>query len=85
MRERSEHRRRPHATRTSGPVQLPTQEIRLRYKPVEILSADEIEAIHQASLTILQEIGVNFLLPEAREILRRSGATVDADGDRVRL
>jgi trimethylamine--corrinoid protein Co-methyltransferase len=85
MRERPEHRRRPHAERTAGPVQLPAQEIRLRYKPTEILSADEVEAIHQASLTILKEIGVNFLLPEAKEILRRNGATVDPESDRVRF
>ena len=50
--------------------------------PVELVSADELESIHEASLTILEEIGMDVLLPEAREILRAAGAKVD--GLRVR-
>ena len=50
-----------------------------------ILSADEIEAIHTASLTILAEIGMDFLHPTAREILRAAGATVSPDSERVRF
>ena len=38
------------------------------------VSEDELEAIHEASLTILEEIGIDVLLPEAREILRRRRA-----------
>lgn len=65
--------------------QSPWQQVVNNYAPIEPLSADHIEAIHQASLRILEEIGIHFLLPEAREILRQAGATVDPDGDRVRL
>jgi trimethylamine--corrinoid protein Co-methyltransferase len=52
---------------------------------MEIVSADEIEAIHRASLDVLEEIGMNFLLPEAREILRAAGAEIDSGGPRVRF
>jgi trimethylamine--corrinoid protein Co-methyltransferase len=59
--------------------------LRNPFAPVAILSADEIESIHEASLTILETIGMDFLLPEAREILRRAGADIQADGERVRF
>ena len=52
---------------------------------MEILSADELESIHEASMTVLEEIGIEFLLPEARELLKRAGADVDEGGMRVRF
>ena len=54
-----------------------------RFAPTALVSADQIEAIHQASLTILEEIGMDFLNAQARDILGRAGARVD--GNRVRL
>ena len=73
------------ATRTrGGPIeQKPFRQPRRRFAPTEIVSADQVEAIHQASLVILQEIGMDFLNAEAREICARAGATVD--GLRVRF
>jgi trimethylamine--corrinoid protein Co-methyltransferase len=66
-------------------VQLPRRRLTSPYPPMEIVSADQIEAIHQASMQVLEEIGMNFLLPEAREILRQAGAEVESDGPRVRF
>jgi len=66
-------------------VQLPRRSLASPYPPMEIVSADQIETIHQASMQVLEEIGMNFLLPEAREILRRAGAEVEGDGPRVRF
>ena len=54
-------------------------------RPVAAVSADELEAIHDASLTILEEIGMDVLLPEARELLKAAGAEVEAGGQRVRM
>ena len=71
--------------RASGPVQLPWRTVVNAYDPVRVLSDDQVEALHQASLTILEELGLEFLLPEAVEMWRRAGATVAADGIRVRL
>lgn len=72
--------------RQSAPLnQIPRGQYRSTYAPFNIISDDELNAIHTASLTILQEIGVNFLLPEAREILRQAGADVENDGPRVRF
>lgn len=50
-----------------------------------VLSDDALEAIHQASLTILEEIGMDVILPEARERMKAAGADVTAGTDRVRF
>ena len=65
------------------PGQRPFAQPRLRYGPTEVVSADELEAIHDASLRILAEIGMNFLDPESRDLLAAAGAEVD--GERVRF
>jgi trimethylamine--corrinoid protein Co-methyltransferase len=51
----------------------------------EILSADQIEAIHNASLTVLEEIGMDIILPEARERMKAAGADVTPGTERVRF
>jgi len=48
-----------------------------------ILTSNELEAIHQATLRILSQAGVVLTQPEAREVLTRAGATVR--GERVLL
>ena len=58
--------------------------LRNPYRPVEVISTDQVEAIHHASLTVLKEIGINVLLPEARDILAKAGADV-GDDTRVRF
>jgi trimethylamine---corrinoid protein Co-methyltransferase len=50
-----------------------------------VLSADEVESIHHASLRILEEIGMNFLDPESRQMLKAAGADVDESTERVRF
>src|SRR5690606_23194672 len=66
-----------------GLAQPPFSPLRNRFAPFEILSADQIEAIHAASLQVLAEIGINFLLPEARTILAAAGAEVAGSGPRA--
>ncbi|WP_038097714.1 trimethylamine methyltransferase family protein, partial [Thioalkalivibrio sp. HK1] len=43
--------------------------------PQEVLSADQVNRIHENALRVLQELGIKILLPEAREILLRAGAS----------
>ena len=50
-----------------------------------VLSQDALEAVHQASLTILEEIGMDIILPEARERMKAAGAEVTPGTDRVRF
>ncbi|MBP1874207.1 trimethylamine--corrinoid protein Co-methyltransferase [Ensifer adhaerens] len=50
-----------------------------------VLSDDALYAIHEASLTILEEIGMDVILPEARERMKAAGADVTPGTDRVRF
>jgi trimethylamine---corrinoid protein Co-methyltransferase len=52
---------------------------------VDLVSEDQIDTIHQTSLQILSEIGMDFLNPEARHLLAEAGARVDPDSERVRF
>ena len=48
-----------------------------------MVSDDHLEAIHEASLQILTDIGIDVLLPEAQQLLVKQGCTLT--GDRVRF
>jgi trimethylamine---corrinoid protein Co-methyltransferase len=43
---------------------------------LSVLTPDEIEAVHQATLRILSEVGIQLSQPEALELLYGAGATV---------
>ncbi|MEM7524300.1 MAG: trimethylamine methyltransferase family protein [Pseudomonadota bacterium] len=53
--------------------------------PTTPLRPDGVEAIHNAAMRVLEEIGVDFLNEEAKDILRRAGCDVDPGSDRVRM
>ena len=57
--------------------QTPWRRVSNPYPPMEILSADQIEAIHAVSMRILEELGVELMSPEARALFRKAGAEVD--------
>ena len=65
--------------------QLPWREVRNPYRPIEILEAEQIEAIHDASMRILEEVGMDFLHQEALDILDAAGAEVEPGTQRVRF
>lgn len=69
------NRRRGRARTTSTEVKLPDQrpfkQPRMRYEPTKVLSDDELESIHHASLRILSDYGMDFLDPDARELLKK--------------
>lgn len=49
----------------------------MRYNPTRVLSDDQVEAIHLASLKILSDTGIDFLEPAARAMLPKDGVTID--------
>jgi trimethylamine--corrinoid protein Co-methyltransferase len=59
--------------------------LRRALKPVEPLNAEQIEDIHGASMTILEEIGIEFMGAAARDLLRKAGARVDHASGLVRI
>jgi trimethylamine--corrinoid protein Co-methyltransferase len=72
--------------RTAGSLaQLPWQSLRNPYAPMEVLSADQIEAIHLTSLRILEQLGIEVMSARAREIFKAAGADVDPATAAVRI
>lgn len=57
------------------------------FTPTRVVSDDEVEAIHHASLQVLQDIGLDVLNDEARQLLVGAGAHPgsDATGDPIRI
>lgn len=56
------------AARSTGLRLLPWQPLSDPNEPLPVLDADQIEAIHRASLRILSDIGMGFLHPRGRAI-----------------
>jgi trimethylamine---corrinoid protein Co-methyltransferase len=71
--------------RSRLPQQRPWTQPRNRYPTTDLLSADELESIHVASLRVLAEIGMDFLDEGARDLLKDAGADVRPDSERVRF
>lgn len=63
--------------------QVAFQQVRRPFDPTRVVSDDELEAIHLASLEVLRDIGIDFLDADARSLLANAGANID--GERVRF
>ncbi len=79
--ENIEPNRRRGRARTTGsetklPEQRPFKQPRMKYAPTKVLSDDEIESIHLASLRILSDYGMDFLDADARNLLQKAGAKI---------
>jgi len=68
-----------------GPGLLPWRTLVNPYPHVEVLSADQVEAIHLASLELLEHSGMRVLHEGARELLAKTGASVDNESQMVRF
>src|SRR6201982_3505260 len=67
------------------PVMMPTRAMFVNSMPrYEILSEDAIATLDRGWRRIVSELGIEFLLPEAVEVLRGAGQIVE-DGNRVRF
>jgi trimethylamine--corrinoid protein Co-methyltransferase len=78
-------RRKERRVPVKGIRQLPFARIENRYPPIQLLSADELQSIHVASLRLLQEVGMEVLHEESRRVLKSAGAEVDETNQRVRF
>jgi trimethylamine--corrinoid protein Co-methyltransferase len=59
--------------------------IRNGFLPQPVFSSDEVEAIHETALRVLETLGIKVLLPEAQQLFAAAGALVDADMQMVRI
>ena len=80
--------RRRGRDRAREAANAPRREVNYRnlknpFPPMNAFTEDRIEALHEASLTVLEELGVKVLLPEARKLFLAAGATVDEANEMV--
>jgi trimethylamine--corrinoid protein Co-methyltransferase len=77
------NRRRRRAPRAEKPVaihQLEPGVLRNRFAPLEALNEEQLEFIHDVSLRIIEEEGIEVLGDQALDQFRKAGASADADG-----
>jgi trimethylamine--corrinoid protein Co-methyltransferase len=65
--------------------QIAWQELVNPHPPIEILPGEDLDKIHDASMKVLGEIGIRFLEPRARRLLKEAGASVDESTEMVRF
>ena len=53
------------------------------FPKMKVFSDDRIDAIHEASLNVLENLGIKVLLPQARELFKNGGAKVDESTEMV--
>jgi trimethylamine--corrinoid protein Co-methyltransferase len=78
--------RRSQNKRSSGGIELlPWRQPVNHHSPLEVLSADQLEQIHTASLDLLENSGMRVMHAGARQLLANAGADVDHDTEMVRF
>lgn len=78
-------RRSARSPRSTGLSQRPFAELRNPLRPVEMISADQVEVIHHTSLQVLRDIGLVVNSGVARGLLCAVGADVDEETQTVRF
>jgi trimethylamine--corrinoid protein Co-methyltransferase len=73
------------AGRSASFEQPAFRQLKNRMQPTRLISDDELESIHQASMKVLSDIGLDVLHEEARAMMKAAGADVRAGSERVRF
>jgi len=76
---------RRRARREAAGLQPPWRNLVNPYQPIEVLTAEQLERIHDASMHILETHGLEFLNDAALDLLAQAGAAVDRETRRVRF
>ena len=64
---------------------MPAKGFTRKFKPLEILTEEQVEAIHRGSLDVLEHTGVRFEHERALKLLEKNGCKVDYEERRVRF
>ena len=76
---RTRGRRRGRDAAPAAKRQVDYRQLRNPFPQMSVFSEDRVEAIHEASLSVLEDLGIKVLLPEARALFRAGGARVGED------
>jgi trimethylamine--corrinoid protein Co-methyltransferase len=61
-------------------AQLPWEVVRNPYAPMEMLSADQMQDLHDTSIRILKELGIKVMGANVRTLFAAAGAKIDDEG-----
>lgn len=61
-------------------TQLPWERVSNPYAPLEMLTPDQMEDLHDISIRILKELGIKVMGENVRDLMRKAGARVDDEG-----
>ena len=64
----------------SSIAQLPWETVRNPWPPMPMLSADQMQDLHDTSIRILKDLGIKVMGANARTLFAQAGARIDADG-----
>ncbi|KIC17324.1 trimethylamine methyltransferase family protein [Leisingera sp. ANG-Vp] len=82
--DRSERRRgRKTAADTAPKRNADYRQLKNPFPLMEVFPAHQIADMHETALKMLEELGMKVLLPEARKIYAKGGASVDEDSEMV--
>jgi len=65
------------------PRDIDYRHLRNPFPAINVFSDDRIEAMHVAAYEALESLGIKVLLPQARQLFRSGGATVDEKNQMV--
>ncbi len=68
---------------TSGITQTPFQHVENPYPPMEIVTPAQIDMIHDASMRVLENVGMRIDCPQTRDLLEGEGCTVNHETTQV--
>ena len=57
--------------------QLPLRQLRNPYSPINVLSEESLELIHDGSMRVLEQIGLQVVNERAKKLMIEHGATID--------
>jgi trimethylamine--corrinoid protein Co-methyltransferase len=64
--------------RTQSPfAQIPFRTIQNHFPPLEVVTPEQVEQLHEASMQILEQTGIMFMDAEALDLWEKAGARVD--------
>ena len=58
-------------------AQIPFGPIQNHFPPLEVITPEQVEQLHEASMHILEEIGITFMDAETLDLWEKAGAKVD--------
>ncbi len=65
--------------------QLPIGQLRNPFPPIEVLDEEALERIHDGSMRILEEVGLDIVNARARKLMAHHGACIDRKTGYVRM